>query len=281
MKEFWDWLVALFTTPAKEYTYISHIPRYGANGTHVSLLQAALIALGYKIIQDGKFGPQTERAVIALQKSLRLPGSGVIGNITLEALSLKVGEKPVTGSKLDNPAYLEAKKYAGKKESDTAWSKFLSGFWKIVGLPGYSTIRGNTYAWCGLFVAAMLSLTGLKWQKDGAGAKNWDKYGQTINWRENGIPRGAVVRINHKKSCTAGSGNHVAFADADCTASDLTKSGAVIPLFGGNQSDQVKRSIFSAGEICEAKWPSELPLPDKVTKSVNCDGKAESGESTR
>lgn len=176
------------------------------------------------------------------------------------------------------PWLTEAKKHKGKAESDSVFNRYLSGFWKLVGLPNYKTIVGTSFAWCGLFVAAMLYNVGLPWQKDGAAARNWAKYGQAIEWSKDGIPRGAIVHINHNGLCSSGKGNHVAMADGDCTPQDL-RSGA-INLYGGNQGNQAKVSAFPVEHICAVRWPAESDKPGKVVESKGCKGKP-GGESTR
>lgn len=228
---------------------------------YVRIIQKLLNKLGAqpKLAEDDKWGAKTEAA-----------------------LNKEIGEqpKPITLTST-NPAYAEAKKYAGKKESDPAFNKWMSAFWAKAGLPGYKTIVGTSFAWCGLFVLAMNSESGLKYINGAAGAKNWAKYGQSINWKQDGIPRGAVMHLNHKGVCSGpSSGNHVTFADGDCTAADLKKSGATVPGFGGNQGNTVKRSNYVIKEVCEVRWPSEIPLPPPVTKSVDCSGSA-TGDSTR
>ena len=126
----------------------------------------------------------------------------------------------------------------------------------------------------------MNSETGLSWIAKGAGARNWAKYGQAVEWKVNGIPKGAVMHLNHKGDCSSGSGNHVTFADGDCSPQDLASKNATVAGFGGNQSNTVKRSIYSVKEVCAVRWPAEIDLPSKITKSVNCSGK-KSDESTR
>lgn len=180
-----------------------------------------------------------------------------------------------------NPAYTEAKKYEGKKETDSKFGAWLSAFWAKVGLKNYKTIIGTTFAWCGLFVFAMNTQVGQKAVSDAAAAVSWMKYGQAIDWKANGIPKSAVVQINHNGKCGSSSGNHVTFADGDCSAADLAKPNATFPGFGGNQSDQVKRSNYSVKEICRVAWPSEMPLPGKIEKSVNCASGGTNNETTR
>lgn len=182
---------------------------------------------------------------------------------------------------MSNTPWLEkAKESEGRKENEATFSRWLSGFWRIVGLPHYKTIVGASFAWCGLFVAASLYNVNMPWQKNGAGARNWAKYGQEIEWRKVGVPRGAIVHINHKANCSSGSSNHVAFSDGDCAAADLLKPGATINLFGGNQGNTAKVSGFGAREICAVRWPPGVDLPAPVTKSSGCSGKS-TGGSTR
>jgi hypothetical protein len=201
-----------------------------------------------------------------------------IKNLFTKPLTTPDKEQPVKQE--ENPAYIEAKKHKGKSEYDSKFNKYLSAFWPKAGLSKYKTIIGSSFAWCGLFIIAMNSEVGLKYITGGAGAKNWAKYGQAIDWKKNGIPRGAVMHINGNGNCTAGSGNHVTFADADCTASDLMKSGAIVPGFGGNQSNTVKRSIYAVKNLCAVRWPAEIALPKPIEKSVDCNGSTTS-DSTR
>lgn len=231
----------------------------------IKKLQSAMNAKGSKLTVDGDPGPVTRKE--------------------LEKYSVELSVKkiePIPGPPAgDSDAFWmnEVEKHKGKKESDSVWNKYLSGFWKIVGLPGYKTIVGTSFAWCGLFVAMVMSNSGLKWDPRGAGAKNWADFGTKIEWQVDGIPRGAILHIDHDKDCKGG-GNHVAFANGDCAPEDLKKTDT-IDLLGGNQSNQVKVSTFSVGEICAVRWPAEAEKPAKVLKSVNCTSKKAGGESTR
>lgn len=189
--------------------------------------------------------------------------------------------------KLKNPKWYDlALKYLGKNEHDKEFDKFLSSFWKIVGLKGYKTIVGSNYAWCGLFVAVMLYLAGFGYAKNGAGAINWSRgFGQQIEFVKKGIPHGAIVRINHGFNCSTSKGNHVAFACGNYKPSDFIvdgklKPGATITLLGGNQSDSVKFSKYDMREICSVSWVSE-EAPPEVTETIPCDTSAKSGDKTQ
>ena len=61
----------------------------GAEGAKVKRLQEQLSKLGFDLgSADGSFGPATERAVKAFQRSARLEDDGVVGSRTLAALGL-------------------------------------------------------------------------------------------------------------------------------------------------------------------------------------------------
>lgn len=254
---------------------IKSIPVFGDIGLDVKELQRALNDRGYNLTVDGIFGPKTKSAISEVQRNNGLAGSGILGPKTIYILNLELidsGEVPAW--------YKVAKEFEGKKETDPEFNKFMSAKWPLVGL-NLGTISKSWAAWCGLAIAVALSGAGYKWQKDGAAAKNWAKYGQTIEWKTNGIPRGSIVTMNHVK-CGSGSSNHVAMAEGNCTPADLLKKGATINLYGGNQSNQFKVSTFSVSKICAVRWPAEDALPGKVEKSENCNASSkDSNESTQ
>jgi hypothetical protein len=194
--------------------------------------------------------------------------------IVLKKKASPIKPLPIDG---EAPWLDDAKKHSGKRETDSAFNRYLSAFWKIVGLPNYKTIVGTSFAWCGLLVAASLYNVGLPWQKDGAAARNLAKYGVAIDWKQDGIPRGAIVHINHNANCSSGSSNHVGMADGDCAPQDL--KGGAINIYGGNQSNAAKVSAFPVGNICAVRWPTE-PKPAKVLTSKGCKG-TPGGDSTR
>lgn len=63
------------------------------------ILQQQLVALGYDIKVDGRFGPATAKAVAAFQKSAGVRVDGIAGDVTLAALKARLaGTAPATGS---------------------------------------------------------------------------------------------------------------------------------------------------------------------------------------
>lgn len=259
---------------------IKTVPVPGDTGLDVKELQRALNELGFNLIVDGSYGPKTKSAVSEVQKKHGLPGSGVVGPKTLYILGLVLDDGTNDGS-ASGPAWFKvAKEFEGKKETDPAFNKYMSAKWGLVGL-NLGTISKSWAAWCGLAIAVSLAGAGYQWQKDGAAAKNWAKYGQKIDWQKNGIPRGAIIHINHSK-CGSGSSNHVGFSEGNCSPEDLLKKNATINIYGGNQSNQFKVSTFSVSKICAVRWPSEDALPPKVEKSEKCNASSkDSNESTQ
>lgn len=212
------------------------------------------------------------------------PVSEVIQKSPVPILTQEPVDQPKPEEKKKSPPwYLYAIKFKGRREEESAFNKEMSSKWYLVGLPHFKTIIGSSYAWCGLFVAVALAGVGVDYQKNGAGAKNWAQYGVEINWKQDGIPQGAIVQINHER-CGSSSSNHVALASGDCTAADLLKKDATIDLYGGNQSNTAKVSTYSVKEICAVRWPKDVkdfPKPGPVRMSDNCTSKSSSKESTR
>jgi hypothetical protein len=63
-------------------------------GPAVSAVQAQLARLGFAVQADGAFGPATDAAVRAFQKSAGLDSDGVVGPATLAALSRAAASQP-------------------------------------------------------------------------------------------------------------------------------------------------------------------------------------------
>ncbi len=61
--------------------------RYGSNGPYVEMIQLALLRSGYlNAPPDGKFGPQTQNALIRFQRANGLSPDGIAGPLTYAAL---------------------------------------------------------------------------------------------------------------------------------------------------------------------------------------------------
>lgn len=190
--------------------------------------------------------------------------------------------EPEEPKKSKAPWFWEVKKFEGKKETDPKFQAHMNQYWKATGLPSFKGLVGSARAWCGIFAAMGLIVVGLNVPKDAFRAISWDKNGQAINWRVNGFPQGAFVRINGSGNCESAADNHITMSNGDCAAADLLKSGATFSGFGGNQGNQAKVSSYPVKNICSVTWPSGEALPGKIIKSVNCsNGKTADNESTR
>lgn len=66
--------------------------RRGSRGDNVKLLQSMLNRIGYSLAVDGIFGPKTEAAVIAFQRSRGLTPDGWVGRYTWQELEKAVAE---------------------------------------------------------------------------------------------------------------------------------------------------------------------------------------------
>lgn len=270
----------------------------GDVGTPVAELQSKLNKYFNKEVLriDGEFGGQTDHYLKKFQAEKGLVADGIAGPLTMAALESKAPapiSEPVESAG-NAPWMEEAKKHLGKNESDPEFNKKVSAYWKLVGLPGYKTIKGNTYAWCAVFIVMVASAGGGYKYAGTASAKRQGQASESIyhsiDWRKNGAPSGAVAHINHSGECNAGSGNHVAFVSGDCTAEDLNKRGAEIALLGGNQNNRVSRVNYPVAHLCEVRFFKEqtvngavikIPMPGKVLKSQNCTVKGSSGGSTQ
>lgn len=194
------------------------------------------------------------------------------------------------------PDYLiEARKQIGSDEDDPSFNKKMTAKWSLFGL-SIPSIRGSSYAWCGLWVATILAAYGFQYQKNGALAGNWRSFGNSVNWMVDGIPPGAIVHINHNENCAIGSSsNHVTIANGACAAKDIVqmikdkdgvyrvhpKPGAMFDGLGGNQDNKVQVKAYPVEDICEVRFPKELQLPKKIETSDHCVTGKSSGGSTR
>lgn len=272
-KKIFAFLTSIFTQKKPSIVY----PKFGDTDSKlVRELQAALNRFGVspKVSVDGDFGPKTKAALIQFKNEYGLRPSRVVNSEVWERLGLS-GEK-----KESPPWYTYALKFKGKKETDPEFAKFMVPKWKMLGL-SLKTISANYAAWCGLAMAVALGGVGLDYQKNGALAKNWEKFGIEVNWKAYGVPQGAIVRINHSGDCKSAKSNHVAQANGDCTAAELNAPGAYIDLYGGNQGNSWKVSSFPAKHICNVRWPKDYKKPGPIAFSHNCSKRNNKGESTR
>lgn len=261
----------------KKYVYITHIPAPGEKSEATRFVQKqANFYRGKQVLkEDGDYGPKTKAEISLIQKENGLAGSGILGPLTLEILSIKLNAEEVPKTDIPNksdptPWLTYAYKHNGKSEKDAEFNNYMSKFWPLVGLD-LKTIKENWAAWCGLFVAYALERMGFLWQKDGALARNWRKYALEIKYKIMGIPRGSIVHINHTGNCGSSSSNHVGFAFYNYTPEYLANPENIIAIYGGNQSNLAKVSFFKVKTICNVRWVDhkDYPVPGKILKTTH------------
>lgn len=269
-----------------EIIEIPKMPTYKTKGPENAAYQTRLnVVNNAGLTVDGDFGDLTLKASSEFQKKHGLAGTGKPGNVTLGLLGLKVVKQNIITSL--TPWGNVLRKYEGIHESDKAFQAYMDTYWAKSGLPNFKGLVGSARAWCGLFIFMGLVVAGYKTPVNSFRAKAWDGYGHAIDWKKNGIPKDAIIRINSSGNCSAASGNHVTTANGDCTAATLNKTGATIGAYGGNQASMAKVSIYKVSTICYVGWPSETAVgtpvakPGKVLKDNNCSGTGSTNESTR
>ncbi len=230
-----------------------------------------------------------QRLLNAIGASPKLTVDGDLGSRTILAIEAELNERePVPASQPALPVgktppwMIEARKYKGKKETDPEFNRMMTKKWALFGLRLPNITKSYT-AWCGLAIATALAGVGVDYQKNGAAAMNWDKYGNDINYKVNGIPEGAIVRINHNGSCAVSTKNHVSFAEGDCSPTHLKKKGTTFNLYGGNQGNTWKVTTYQSQDICAVRWPKkveEYPIR-KIVANRDCTYGAVGNESTR
>lgn len=81
----YDWSAPV-SNSINPYTLTASLLRKGAKGDNVKWLQYELRKHGYNIAVDGDFGPATDSAVRAYQKSKGLKVDGIVGENTIKSL---------------------------------------------------------------------------------------------------------------------------------------------------------------------------------------------------
>lgn len=115
--------------------------------------------------------------------------------------------------------------------------------------------RDDETAWCGSFVGGVLDEANLGFVKDPWGARNWLKFGKTIDRPAVGA---VVVFWRGKPSGWSG---HVGFVVGK------DKKGNLMVL-GGNQGNKVSIAPFAMNRVLGYRWPSISPKPERYNLPV-------------
>jgi peptidoglycan hydrolase-like protein with peptidoglycan-binding domain len=84
------------TLPGRVVTSPSDSVHLGDSGPGVKQIQTALVAKGYKVSVDGKFGAQTQKAVKAFQAKVGIKQDGIVGPATWSRLKSSTGGTTTT-----------------------------------------------------------------------------------------------------------------------------------------------------------------------------------------
>lgn len=225
--------------------------------TAIRVLQNVLNMGGAKIAEDGTWGPMTQAALNKrIAADAKIPAGGASVPVPPNA------PIPVPGTVGTNPAPTPAanqtaatpwmtwmKNLIGRVETDPAFSKYMSQFWKLCGLD-YTTIAGAAHAWCALTVEAAFNSCGIK-GSGSAAAVSYQTWGFPCGWIY-----GAVIPIRH-----ASGQHHVTFF-----VKWADEANKIATCLGGNQGDALKESNFdlrgNAAGVDECvsgpRWPTQL-----------------------
>lgn len=232
------------------------ILKNGSNGVAVSNLQKNLITCGFgPLAVDGIFGQQTLAAVRAFQRFCDIEVDGIVGPETqgtiTKILIAKAKEPKPKPSQPEVPVESETpwmdwmSKHEGEKEiSGSKDNPFIMSLYKYGNYPE----QHDEVPWCAVCANAALRINGYK-GTNRADAKSFDTCGDKSE-----LKFGAIVTIRHKEG-----GRHVAFFSRW-----VDESSGLIELFGGNQSNALKKSTFNVSgnkkgkdEIVAVRWPQK------------------------
>jgi uncharacterized protein (TIGR02594 family) len=237
MVEFLEKLIQIIRTflESNSKKYVSKIPKLGDKGPDVVILQEAINSYFKEetITVDGDFGSRTQGAISAIQKGNGLAGSGVIGPKTMRILKLEVREN----TNLDTGSNMEKVFKIAQGEIGVTEIKGSKHNPRVL---EYHATTGNfstdEISWCGSFTSWCLKKAGLDTLgPEGAGARNWLKYGQ-----ETTNPVKGTIVIFWRESRTSWKG-HVAFYSHETSTH--------IYVLGGNQGNTVKISAYPKSQF--------------------------------
>lgn len=187
--------------------------RLGARSPEVKALQLKLRRLGWPLTGTGYYWHKTESVVIEFQQKYGLTVDGWAGPQTLAEVDRQIKvldalpKAPKAPNSPDTKLFFGAPwvginlPVLGLYETDKRLNAVYVPGWKLLGLPKYPTLAGNTHAWCSVREFMDKYLVGLKDQLKGitAGAASWSPWGRKCPYWF-----GATLDIRHAKG-----GRHV------------------------------------------------------------------------
>jgi uncharacterized protein (TIGR02594 family) len=228
--------------------------REGSSGSAVAEMQQQLKQRGFNPGSvDGVFGPRTEMAVKAFQRSQGITVDGVFGPQSQNAMS----QTPMSSRRM--PSSNASQESTGARAVGNAPSNSGSPKWLDIarGELGVSEIKGardnqriveyhsttggfgnDEVPWCSSFVNWTMKEAGIKGTNN-AMARSW------LNWGKATEPRvGAVAVFSRGNNPSQG---HVGIY--------LGTEGNNIKVLGGNQGDKVSISYYPKSRLLGLRWP--------------------------
>jgi len=206
-------------------------------------IQTRLDMLGFnpgKI--DGIWGRRTIQAVRAFQAASGLTPDGIVGPLTLRALTGTAAHAPI-GADIRPEGLLtwydEATRLVGTREDMSERSSPTILTWARDLNIDY---RSDDVPWCGLFVAHCIGATLPDEQLPNSPlwARGWLKFGERSD------PKRGAVLVFWRGSQTASTGHVGFYHSEDSTA---------YHVLGGNQSNAVNVARIAKSRLLDARWP--------------------------
>ncbi|MFI5342863.1 MAG: TIGR02594 family protein [Chlamydiales bacterium] len=212
----------------------------GNEGLEVISLQKNLNQLGYNLVVDGKFGPNTKEAVRKFQIAKNIMPDGIVGRGTTICIQRDLSKLidttgPGNIKKVSFPWMDFMHDHIGEHE---LWGEGRNNPF-IVAMFKHTDYQAETdeTPWCAACVCTALEESGYK-SSHRADAISYKDYGDPCEMKP-----GCIVVMQHPNG-----GHHVTFCDHIVDAN-------LFAALGGNQSNSLRISVYSRSEIIATRWP--------------------------
>lgn len=210
----------------------------GAQGVGVTVLQKSFNQLGVaKLDVDGNFGPNTFAAVETFQTVHSLPATGAVDEATYNAINNALAAQV---SLIPTPWLTWMKSHSGETEQTGGPATDFDK--EVFSHTSYGNLDGVMEAGCAATLCAALEESGFK-SPHNASAESFRTFGNA-----SALMPGAVIGFNWKGEKGVHC-EHVAVLDHVVNSN-------LVACVGGNQSHQVKVSVFSRKFIDFIRFPT-------------------------
>lgn len=149
-------------------------------------------------------------------------------------------------------AHIGIREIVGPKHNQTimGWIKALGP--KVLGI----VVNDDETAWCGTFMAQVMTEAGFTPPKIAVRASSWDAFGVAVTKPF----MCAVVRIQRP------GGGHVGIITGQ------SKDGKLLRVLGGNQSDAVNEAWIERSRAVAYRWPAGVAAPTMLAPVMDAKG---------